>query len=477
MKITQLFELGVTQHEIDFVDIDTEADMPLFLDPLFLSSRRDAWSVKASRSIRSFFQTFVRYAREGELDRARALFNHLHEPNETCLGLSRGGPRGRAIGVDNAQKLFESILASRAVETGIVEDLEDFRLFVPGIDKDKVSDMTTNIIRSHLIEYTKSQCELWGIPMQPRMPTGFCWDRGSASWVNGFDDALVVDGKRILLTPKAVVSFVKKYTADIYYRHFALTFLQHEHLSMGSALVQHRKDGTPYVTKESLKERVAPFSKEFLAEFTGKHPDIFRDFRGWAIAQSAPLTNADLTESDPAEVARFLAQQLREVAPGSEGATRYHRLCTGILEFLLYPKLTSPVIEQEINQGRKRVDLVFDNSAESGFFFRVHNTYQIPAQFVFVECKNYNRELANPEVDQMNGRFSVNAGKVGLLMFRDAEDFQTLLLRCRDLYLAQRNVILPVRDRDLLDLLDNYGATLDGRVEAMLSDRFRAISL
>lgn len=477
MKITQAFGLGVTQHEIDFVDIDTDADLPLFLDPLFLSARRDAWSVNASRTIRSFFQTFVRFATNGELGRARALFDHLHEPNETCLGLSKGDPQGRAIGVDNAQRLFESILNSRAVETGIVEDLEDFRLFVPGIDKDKISDMTTNIVRGHLLQYTKNQCVLWGIPLRPGMPTGFYWDRESSNWVNGFDDALVVDGKRILLTPKAVVSFVKKYTADVYYRHFALSFLQHEHLSMGSALVQHRKDGTPFVTKESLKEAVAPYSKEFLAEFTARHPEIFKDFRTWAKTNTRSLANEELTDSNPIDVAQFLAAQLREVLPGSDGATRYHRLCSSILELLFYPKLTSPVVEQELFQGRKRVDLVFDNSAETGFFFRVHNTYEIASQFVFVECKNYNRELANPEVDQLNGRFSVNAGKVGLLLFRDAEDFETLLLRCRDIYLAQGNVIVPVRDQDLLGLLDNFGPASADRVEALLSERFRRIAL
>jgi hypothetical protein len=477
MRISEIFGLGVTQHEIDFVDIDTDADMPLFLDPLFLSARRDAWSINASRTIRSFFQTFVRYATNDELARARALFDHLHEPNETCLGLSKGGPRGRAIGTDNAQKLFESILRSRAVETGVVEDLEDFRLFVPGIDKDKVSDMTTNIIRGHLLEYTKNQCVLWGIPMRPAMPTGFYWDRESSSWINGFDDALVVDDKRILLTPKAVVSFVKKYTADVYYRHFALTFLQHEHLSMGSSLVQHRKDGTPFVTKDSLRETVAPYSKEFLAGFTERHPEIFRDFRAWAKANSGSLSNADLTDSNPIVVAQFLAEQLRGLLPGSEGATQYHRLCTSILELLLYPKLTSPVVEQEIHQGRKRVDLVFDNSAESGFFFRVHNSYEIPAQFIFVECKNYNRELANPEVDQINGRFSVNAGKVGLLLFRNADDFERLVLRCRDIYLAQRHVILPLRDADLLDQLDSFGPGSVERVEVLLGDRFRSISL
>lgn len=125
MKISTYLKLGVTQHEIDFVDIDIDNDTPLFIDPHFLATRSDSWSKDSTRNIRSFFRYFLNLVRSGKKEKALEFFLFLREPNETRLGLSKERSQGRGVGKEDARKIFHSLLSSRAVQSGLVEDIED----------------------------------------------------------------------------------------------------------------------------------------------------------------------------------------------------------------------------------------------------------------------------------------------------------------------------------------------------------------
>jgi hypothetical protein len=236
MRISRRFRLDAGQAELDFVDIDTSKDLPLFLDPYLLGMGTDPWSIDASNTIGSFFSFFLGLLYSGDRDGASDLFDHLHEPNETCLGLSRKKPKGRGVGEDDAERIFDSLAESEAAKSGLLQDLEDCRVFVEGIGKDKASDMTTNIIRSHLIEYTINQCKQWDIPLESNSPSGYCWNGDTRQWENGFSDNLIISGRRILLVPKSVVSYCNRYAPDKYRQHFILRFLQNEHLRLGRVI-------------------------------------------------------------------------------------------------------------------------------------------------------------------------------------------------------------------------------------------------
>ena len=371
---------------------------------------------------------------------------------------------------------------SQAAQTGLLNDLDDCRIFVEGVDKDKTSDMTTNVIRKHLLDYTKHQCDLWGIAMEQNAPSGFYWDSTRRQWASTQCDVLVIDGRKVLLVPKAVVSYSKKHTPQQFHRHFVLNFLQHEHLRLRSALVKQTiKRGRvvrEYVTKKSLIERDnAAFSKEFLTTFTNAHPQVFREFRAAPRTRTGSLPINNFSDFDVQGVSQYLREKLQAVPLGRDSATTFHRVAVSILDFVLYPRLTNPIIELEIHEGRKRIDLTFDNGATEGFFSRLPNQARLPCPFIFVECKNYGLEIGNPEIDQLSGRFSFNRGRVGLLICRSVANYEVLIERCRDTHRDGRGLILPLVDNDLLAALEERIGHIELPLERRLQEVYAQIAL
>jgi hypothetical protein len=386
---------------------------------------------------------------------------NLGESNETCLGLSRGNPQGRGIGTGDAAKLYVSLQKSKAVKTGLVEDLEDCRIFIEGIDKDKISDMTTAIIRKQLIEYTQQQAKLNGIPLRKGTPSGFFWD---------------------ILVPKGVVSFTTEYTPQEYYSNYVLEYHRNDLRTINPILVQHRKDGTPYVTKKTLKEEF-PYSKAFLLKFTENHPDIFEKFKQQKKRAGQTSIGNSLSEADIPSLAKSMIKQLQQIPTGADNATSYHRLMAGIMELVFYPQLRYPRIEREINEGRKRIDITFDNTAQTGFYKDLHEIKKVSALYIMIECKNYTDDINNPELDQMAGRLANYRGRFGMIVCRNIKDINLFLKRCSDTWKAGNGLIIPLIDSDFISILDDIAKTTQGqnvkseRVEDILHQRCRNIIL
>jgi hypothetical protein len=475
LKISEIFKLHKTQPELDFIDIDPNRDIQLFLDPNFLANKSDNWSIEATQTIQSFFQILLGFLSTDKVDEARKLFRNLGEPNETCLGLSKGNPQGRGVGNTNAEDILESILRSKAVKSNLVRDLQDFVIFVDGFNKDKLSDMTTNIIKKQLIIYTQSQCNFWGIPLRKKTNSGWYWNRNKGKWDQTYEDMLVINDKIILLVPKGAVSYSVQYTPQNYHQHFVLDFLQNENLELNTALVQKRKSGQPFVTKISIIETGATAEKEFLRNFSIKNPAIFDSFKQKNRTVSKSLQHGDFGSFNIKDLCKHLIQELKQCPAGTKAADQYHKLMAGILEVIFYPNLICPF--EKIHDGRKRIDISFDNAANIGFFLDLHQKFSLPCPYIFFECKNYSYDPKNPELDQLSGRFSPNRGRVGFLTCRKIENFDLFLKRCIDTYKDDRGLILPITDDDIIKLLEFVIEDKLESIDTVLRDRCRAIAI
>lgn len=85
MKISKLFNLGKSQYELDFVDIDPEVDTPLFLDPYYISKCDFPFAAEAHRTIRFYFEFLLALLKGEKHQQAEELFSYLGESNDICM--------------------------------------------------------------------------------------------------------------------------------------------------------------------------------------------------------------------------------------------------------------------------------------------------------------------------------------------------------------------------------------------------------
>lgn len=466
MTFAAHFHLDKSQPELDFIDIRVNADLQLFVDPFAISQRLDRWSQECSTAIVTYFETLITLIRSHRRDQAYDLLRYLGEPNETRLGFCRRRPRGAGIGGLQAGQLLAALEASSAVRTGFIRSLEECELMVEGIGRDKISDVTTNIIRSYLADYTREQCLLHGVELQNvALPPYFSVE--SNSWVSNYFDLPVAANRPILLVPKAFARYDASYDQSEYYRHFVLNFLQAEHLNANSSLVHVLKNQRRVVRKKDI-EAVFPLTKQNLYEFSRNHPEVLEQYRSYLVGLEERGYSGPVEPQEELTIAAALHQSLESIPRGSQDASEYHSLMVGIVEFLFFPNLLYPRKEQEIHEGRKRIDIVMENGARDGIFHRLHSVRGLPCAYVAIECKNYTTEIANPELDQISGRFGVNRGKLGLLCCRNFENRGLFVARCRDTLRDDRGLILPIDDNTVFRLLDLIGSGRRSEIEQVM---------
>jgi len=179
------------------------------------------------------------------------------------------------------------------------------------------------------------------------------------------------------------------------------------------------------------------------------------EYRTDLAAMEARGPRGAITAADEGVIAAALRTALQSIPAGGDAATRYHLPMIGALELIFFPTLIGPRKEQEIHEGGKRIDIVMENAAASGIFHRLHSVRHTPCSYIPFECKNYSNEVANPELDQLAGRFGVNRGQVGFLLCRRFEDRARFVQRCRDTFRDARGLIVGLDDAAITRLLQH----------------------
>jgi len=462
MRVSEYYELGRKQPTLDFVDVDIENDVPVYIDPSAIQNLSDDWSKQCLAMLSTFFDSVLDALKANDRSRARDLLIRLQEPNETHFGLSRARSQGRGLGPYLVRKMCDNLAASSAARTGLLEDLEDTALFIEGIGKDIISDVTTNVIRGMLLSYTHSMASMYDIPLEEGVYSGSAWDPIRREWDESHTRMPVPGGRPLLLVPKVLVRHDLHLTKDDYFRNHLAPCLQSEELEKpGSKLIKIAKDGKRWVSKADILITYNG-DKSHMVKLSSQRSEIFHAYKESKRQNpSLPLTHEQLRRATHTERVDFdaLLKAVLDISPGPDGASQYHRNIEALFTALFYPALTQPIVEHEIDQGRKRVDIMYTNTATEGFFAWL-TRQRHPSSYVFVECKNYKSEIGNPELDQICGRFTPLRGKVGIIACRSLGDKDRFMQRCRDVAQSRHEFVLMLDDDDLVLLVDEVKRAL-----------------
>ncbi len=456
MRFSEYFKLNRTQPYLDFVDIPLNTDLEVFLDPTSIKNLNSTWGHELASLLQTFFDAVLTQIRKGDDTKAIQLLSSLNERNEFHLGYSNGESKGHGFGESSAESVWKELLKSKAVQTGLLKDLEDTTLLIEGIGTDMISDAVCNILRAPLIKYTQDMCLYYNIKLTPNISAGAIWNPLKEKWETGFTSLPMANNEPVILIPKILARYKISYDYQEYYRHYLLPAMQDEHIKAKSSLVHILNDGTPRVTKKSLMEKYGSTKLDIINQAT-QRPNVLDQYREEILqSNSNPLSHEQLSEIEDTEQPDLnsLLEELSELKTGRETASQYENITEKILSVIMYPSLCNPKREDKIHEGRKRVDITYTNEAKDGFFYWLSMHY--PCSHIFVECKNYGKEVGNPEIDQLSGRFSPSRGQVGILICREIEKKEHLNKRCKDTVNDGRGYILTLDDEDINILVSNY---------------------
>ncbi|HSX34831.1 MAG TPA: hypothetical protein VLF62_04265 [Candidatus Saccharimonadales bacterium] len=486
---SEFYKLDKQQAELDFVDVPVDgSDIQLFIDPYAMTKRQDEWYVECAHAVYNYFDHLLELIRADKKSAAIQLLSGLHESNETKLGYSPKN-HGSAIGREQSLKLYESLRQSRAVETGILKDIEECNLMIPGIDRDKISDITTNVIKRYLIEYTQAQCKLHGVPLISR-PVKHVFDTRTYEWSSEYHE-LPIDsaGNPIILVPKVLVRIIPVLHAQEFYQHYVLNYLQQELHSAGSSLCRVLKNGNlKKPAKKTLTQEYTRVGdptadgtrkslKEYLYGFTLQNPHILQEYEDTKKNSDEPLSNDLIEKNNKKRPQNYdkMVERLKQIPEGKTHAYEYHSHIIGVLTAIFSPLLTSPSKETPINEETKRIDITFVNSARHGFFSSLRPLKGIAAAYIFTECKNYTKDAKNPEVDQLGMRFSKRRGQFGFLVVRNLKDRKKLIQRCRAVAKDGHGWVVVLTDADIIRLLELKSNNRNREINDFMEQRLQEV--
>lgn len=438
--LTDLHGLPFTQADVDFVVPNLHQDTHLCIDPFLLFKSRVREYREAHDRLLSVFNEAIHLYASGDRDRASQLLV-FPEVNEVNLGYRMTRRPGSGMGEQLNRLLLETLGTSPELVSRGVRHVEEMQLVSLGIGPDRVSDMSANLLKSFLIEYTQRQAEIYGIPLVKGVPVEHVFDYDDWDWRDDYYDLPVnpLDPARpgIILVPRRIVRKLPWINFDDFQRTEFGLFLRARQLKngkmSGGSQQPLNKSDIVAVTKREV-ERI----------------DHYVDSKESASRDADPDMQATATPEFRSQCQDLIAE-LTALEPGRAQAYEYQQLMLRILNVIFEPELIEGQEQVRTEHGTEIRDLVYINDSDKSFWDYVRNHHG--SLSIVFECKNTNK-VNNDDINQLAVYLGDAMGYLGILLTRK-DIQQEQFLKCIAVYNKgnPHRVVIALSDADLIRML------------------------
>jgi hypothetical protein len=148
-----------------------------------------------------------------------------------------------------------------------------------------------------------------------------------------------------------------------------------------------------------------------------------------------------------------LRRKLDACPAGLSGWKHFEDIGTEVLEYLLCPPLTTPIIQPRTYSGIDRRDAVFPNRNLGTANHWGHLLAELNARMILVEFKNYDKEeIGKDEVNQTRNYLNAPMGNLALMVVNKLPD-EAAHIKRNTIYTQDHKVILFVTAEHLKEML------------------------
>lgn len=418
-RLNDFHNLTFTQAEVDFAIPFLDEDIPLYLDPFLLWKSPSQQDNALHTSIISSFNYLGNLFLKDEHS-ALQILKEISECDEVGLGNSQT-KHGKRIGDKMAKKILSTFQDIPQINKNGFTHFEELQLLIENFSKDRVSDISCNLIKSFLIDYTIQQCEKYNIPTELIVIHYFEYKK---SKIISEKMELPVNPNTkepIILLPKRWLRFIPWINFENYFQHYVS------------------------VSKNLIEGKQIP--RVQILEYNRKNYDQVKAYVKRKQLEQKDCKNDPLFTQIPILSSKRKLNTIIKLPTGkTENADqKFEQNLCPLLASMLYPELDFAQPQSRTDDGVLIRDLIFYNNTSHKLLNEIYEEFKCK-QIVF-ELKNV-KEISTAHINQLNRYLNNEFGSFGIIFTRNKPP-KNVFKNTIDLWSGQRKCILILDDEDL----------------------------